>query len=72
MKQGTRLEAIATFRAGKRTFKPGVKYWITANQNTHSSTVPAGAAIVGNSKDSIGQGICLTLENIEKLFNVIN
>lgn len=67
-KQGDLIRSRFGFMAGRRQFKAGVIYWITATHKSHSSTVQPGSVIVGSRKrDQIGQGICLRIEDLAKL-----
>lgn len=65
-KQGDTLAITKSFNAGRRTFKAHTAAWITGTNKSHSSTCPEGAVILGKMRDSIGQGVCIRISDLEQ------
>lgn len=76
LSQGTRLTAKAPMQfkaAGGRMINvaQGDAFVVTANERTHSRTVPAGAVLIARGRSAaIGTGHCMSAESVGQYFDV--
>lgn len=71
-KQGDTFTVKSTFTVGKRTFKPGARYWVTATNRSHSTTVQAGNVVIGTMRDHIGHGVCVMANSLLPLLETVS
>lgn len=57
---------VKSFKAGRKTFKADTAVWVQGTHKTMPKTVPEGCVMLGKMKDTVGNGIVVTIAQAEE------